>query len=118
MLSIGGVFDGTDGFNAAERVYHLQGRRDWIEDIGNIVFPSRWPLTVGSPFNQARQQGNYILRISGPHTHDGPTGYFGKNLVRADSITYVNLTIQQVSQLPIWPVQKLDICKQTGSSSD
>jgi len=37
-----GVFAGRDGFNVAERVYHLRGRRDWVEDIG-IVFPSRWP---------------------------------------------------------------------------
>lgn len=106
MLSIGGVFSGTDGFDAAERVYHLEGRRDWIEDIGSIVFPSRWPWTVGSPFNQARQQGRYITRISGPHEHDGPTGYFGEAPIRANSTTYVDLTLQQVDQLPIWPADK------------
>lgn len=102
VLSIGGVFAGTDGFNAAESVYHLQGRRDWIEDIGNIVFPSRWPWTVGSPFNQSLQQGNYTAHISGPHAHDGAKGYFGEDLARANGITYVDLTIQQVNQLPIW----------------
>ncbi len=108
VLSIGGVFAGTDGFKAAEHVYHLQGRRDWIEDIGSIVFPSRWPWTVGSPFNQARLQGNYTVSISGPHAHDGLTGYFGLELVKANGITYVDLTLQQVNQLPIWSVQKFD----------
>lgn len=105
MLSIGGVFAGTDGFNTADHVYHLQGRRDWIEDIGSIVFPSRWPWTVGSPFNQARQQGYYTALITGPHAHDGPTGYFGKDLAKANGITYVDLTLQRVNQLPIWSEQ-------------
>lgn len=104
VISIGGVFAGKDGFNAAERVYHLHGSRDRIDDIGNIVFPSRWPSTVGSAFNQARQQGNYTVSSSGPHAHDGSTGYFGKELA-TNGITYVDLTLQQVNQLPIWSFQ-------------
>lgn len=47
VLSLGGVFAGQDGFNTAEHVYHLRGRQDWIENIGSIVFPSRWPWAVG-----------------------------------------------------------------------
>jgi predicted esterase len=41
VFSVGGDFSGTTGFNTDEHVYHLQGRRDWIEDISGIVFPSR-----------------------------------------------------------------------------
>jgi hypothetical protein len=102
VVSVGGVFTGTDGFNAAEHVYHLHGRRDWVEDIGKIVFPSRWPWSVGSPFNQARQQGDYTVHLSGSHTHDGSEGYFGEKLVGANGMTYVDLTLQQVNQLPVW----------------
>ena len=103
VISVGGVFAGSDGFNATRRVYHLQGDRDWIEDIGRIVFPSRWPWTVGSPFNQARQQGSFTVHNSGPHAHDGPEGYFGEKFARPNGITYVDLTLQQVNQLPVWP---------------
>ena len=106
VVSIGGVFAGTDGFIAAERVYHLQGGRDWVEDIGWIVFPSRWVWTVGSPYNQALQQGRYLEYISGPHEHDGSKGYFGQNFLKPNGIKYVDLTIQKVNQLPIWSVQK------------
>lgn len=102
VVSVGGVFTGTDGFNAAEHVYHLQGRRDWIDDIGTIIFPSRWLWTVASPFNQARQQGNYTVHHSGSHAHDGSEGYFGEKRVQPNGITYVELTLQQVNQLPIW----------------
>jgi hypothetical protein len=105
VVSVGGVFAGTDGFAAAERVYHLQGRQDWIEDIGPIVFPSRWPWTVASPFNQARYEGDFTVHTIGPQAHDGPTGYFGEQVVRPN-ITYVDLTLQSVNQLPIWSTRK------------
>lgn len=106
VVSLGGVFDGKSGFNAIDHFYHLRGRRDWIEDIGGIVFPSRWLWNVGSPYNQARQQGRYTASTAGPQTHDGPQGYFGQNQVGVQSMTYVDLTLQQVNQLPIWSPQR------------
>ncbi|HBB31820.1 MAG TPA: hypothetical protein DDZ80_14110 [Cyanobacteria bacterium UBA8803] len=102
VVSVGGDFEGTTGFNEVDRVYHLQGSRDWIEDLSKIIFPSRWPWTVGSPFNQARREGRYLVLPSGPHTHDGDQGYFGEELVGKSHTTYVELTLQQVNQLPIW----------------
>ena len=105
VVSVGGVFSGKEGFEAAEHVYHLQGNQDGIEDIGSIVFPSRWPWTVGSPFNQALRQGNFTVQTTGSHAHDGETGYFGKKLIEPN-ITYVDLTLQAVKQLPIWSENK------------
>jgi hypothetical protein len=102
VLSIGGVFAGNHGFDAADGVYHLQGRRDWIEDLGSILFPSRWPWTVTSPFNRARWQGRYSAGFSGPHAHDGSEGYFGVKPVNENDTTYVEITLQKVNQLPIW----------------
>ncbi|MGQ4646130.1 hypothetical protein [Lyngbya aestuarii] len=106
VVSIGGDFAGTNGFKAADHIYHLQGRRDWIEDISRMIFPGRWPWTIGSPFNQARQQGRYTVLVSGPHGHDGSTGYFGRDSVGNNGTTYVDLTLQKVNQLPIWSNQK------------
>lgn len=104
VVSIGGVFNGKEGFNVVERVYHLRGERDWVEDIGGIIFPSRWLWTIGSAFNQVRQRGDYVAKISGPHAHDGSTGYFGLESVGKTDTTYLDLTVQQVNQLPIWDV--------------
>lgn len=106
LVSLGGVFNGREGFNAIEHFYHLRGRRDPIEDIGGIVFPSRWLWNVGSPYNQAREQGRYTASTIGPQAHDGPKGYFGEDMVGRQGITYVDLTLQQVNQLPIWSEQK------------
>ncbi|MGE5658594.1 MAG: hypothetical protein ACM37W_18495 [Actinomycetota bacterium] len=105
VVSIGGVFSGKNGFNEVDRIYHLRGRRDAIEDIGGIIFPSRWPWFVGSAFNQARYQGRYSALVSGPQKHDGSQGYFGQDRAK-NGQTYVEITLQQVNQLPIWPERK------------
>jgi hypothetical protein len=102
VLSVGGDFDGNTGFAAADRVYHLQGKHDSIAELSSWIFPSRWPITVGSPFNRARQAGTYIAKTSGPQQHDGDRGYFGLARVGNTQTTYVELTLQQVDRLPIW----------------
>ncbi|MFQ4144921.1 hypothetical protein [Chlorogloeopsis sp. ULAP02] len=105
VVSVGGSFDGEIGFESVDHVYHLQGSRDWVEDITSIVFASRWPVTVASPFNQARQLGRYTVVNTGPHAHDGTEGYFGTALVRESQTKYVELTLKKVNQLPIWSEQ-------------
>ena len=105
VVSLGGVFAGTNGFKVSDRVYHLHGEFDWVENIGAIVFPSRWRWSVASPFNQARLQNRYTVASSGAHAHDGAEGYLGENL-NNKGVTYVDLTLQQVNQLPIWSAKK------------
>lgn len=102
VVSVGGDFDGNTGFEAVNHVYHLQGSRDWVEDISRILFASRWPVTVGSPFNRAQRQGRYTVISTGPHAHNGSEGYFGTAFIGTGKTTYVELTIQKVNKLPIW----------------
>ncbi|MBG1241660.1 hypothetical protein [Nostoc sp. NZL] len=102
VVSIGGDFDGETGFDKVDHVYQLVGSRDWIEDISQIVFASRWPITVGSPFNQARLQGRYTVMKTGPHAHSGSQGYFGTTTIGQSQTTYVELTLEKVNKLPIW----------------
>ncbi|AFZ30104.1 hypothetical protein Glo7428_1543 [Gloeocapsa sp. PCC 7428] len=102
-ISIGGVFAGRDGFAQANGVYHLYGTEDWIDDIGWIIFPSRWRWVFGSPFNRARRQGRYQAIETGPHEHDGDRGYFGEATVD-DGTKYIDLTLEKLNALPIWSV--------------
>lgn len=101
VVSFGGVFDGNEGFDAAQHVYHFRGDRDWIEPIGGIIFPSRWRWTIGSPYNRARRQNRYTAFSNGSYEHNGDEGYFGQHKVE-DSKTYVELTAERVNRLPIW----------------
>jgi hypothetical protein len=106
VLSLGGVFDGQEGFNAAEQVYHFHGDNDWVDNFGSAIFPSRWRWTWGSPFNQARRSGQYQAITSGPHEHDGDRGYFGQDPIEGQAntngTTYLDSTLAQVKALPIW----------------
>lgn len=102
IVSVGGDFEGNLGFDAATQVNHLQGTNDWIEDLSRWIFPSRWSITVGSPFNQAKRQGRYTVQTIGPHEHDGEQGYFGLAHMGDGQTTYVERTLETVSQLPIW----------------
>lgn len=102
VVSVGGVFSGENGFADADRVFHFRGTRDSIEDIGGIVFPSRWYWFVTSPFNQARLENRYAEVLSGPHKHDGEDGYFGENIA-ANNQKYVDITLEKIDRLPVWP---------------
>ena len=103
VVSIGGDFSGAEGFTAADQVYHLYGRQDWIEDLSRWIFPQRWPWTVGSAFNQAQRQGRYHAVLAGPQAHSGPKGYFGLEPIESqENAAYLDLTLEAVNQLPIW----------------
>ncbi|MCU0515744.1 MAG: hypothetical protein MUC60_02555 [Oscillatoria sp. Prado101] len=102
VVSLGGVFHGTNGFDASERVYHLRGERDSIQNIGGIVFPTRWLWNIASPYNQARLHGRYKEIKIGPQAHDGPKGYLGEEIASKNGTTYAGLTLEAVNKLPIW----------------
>jgi hypothetical protein len=102
VVSVGGVFSGTDGLLSIDHLYHLQGQQDWVDNVGSIVFPSRWSWVVGSPFNQLVRQGRMTVKAIGPQAHDGETGYFGEDSIGNSNTTYVQQTLEAVNQLPIW----------------
>lgn len=112
VVSIGGTFEGRAGFNHADHVYHLQGERDWVADLCRVVFPARWRWTVGSPVNQARQQGRYTVCNIGTYEHSGAEGYFGNAIPSVsfanapNGTPYVKQTIEQVDQLQIWSIDQ------------
>ncbi|MGB5975559.1 MAG: hypothetical protein WBG38_19695, partial [Nodosilinea sp.] len=105
VLSFGGVFDGQDGFEAVEQVYHFYGQNDWIDNLGIVLFPSRWGWTWGSPYNRARRAGKYRAIAAGPQGHDGDRGYFGQDTAvdQPADVTYLDLTLERVKALPLWP---------------
>ncbi|NMF86513.1 hypothetical protein E1H13_24900 [Nodosilinea sp. P-1105] len=102
VISMGGVFDGRSGFDHARQVYHYHGSEDLVDNVGSIIFPSRWRWTWASSFNQARRADRYQAIPSGPHEHDGDRGYFGQNPIDDGNQTYLDITIDELLQLPLW----------------
>ncbi|MGG6265563.1 hypothetical protein ACQ4M3_06105 [Leptolyngbya sp. AN03gr2] len=114
VISLGGCFDGGVGLQSVQRMYHLHGQYDWVDDVGAIIFPSRWQWVGSSSIDEAKKQERYEARMSGPHTHDGETGYFGLGKLEnsRSAKTYVQLTLEQLNQLPIWAEMTLPNHKQ------
>ncbi|MBD1844494.1 hypothetical protein H6F89_14040 [Cyanobacteria bacterium FACHB-63] len=105
VVSIGGAFDGKAGFDYVDHVYHFQGQSDLVPTLSYVLFPSRWHWTVGSPINQAFRQGRFTVCSSGSHEHSGDKGYFG-TAIALNNRPYVEQTIDQVTQLPIWSLDQ------------
>lgn len=105
LISIGGAFDGNTGFKHVQHIYHFQGEKDWVPTLAYAVFPSRWNWSVSSPINQANRQGQFTVCSSGSHEHSGDQGYFGTDKA-PNGKPYVEQTIRQVAQLPIWSLDQ------------
>ncbi len=75
LISLGGVLCSDPGLHEVEHLYHIEGTRDWVQRIGAIVFPGRWPLLAGSSWNIAKSQEKItIVEIPGVK-HTGTGGY-------------------------------------------
>ena len=74
MISLSGVVSGNNGIALIDRLYHLQGDRDLLAQIGAIMFPKRWPIMSWSSWNEARADGRLKLISLGPVTHNGASG--------------------------------------------
>ncbi|MEM8505297.1 MAG: hypothetical protein AAF716_19355 [Cyanobacteria bacterium P01_D01_bin.1] len=111
VVSIGGAFEGREGFNQASHVYHFYGDRDWVTDLPHVLFPARWPFVVGSPVNQAQRENRYTVCNSGDSEHTGEEGYFGE-AIAYNNTSYLEQTLAEVAQLPIWSLDQplISIC--------
>lgn len=93
---------------AATEVREAQLSRTAEQNLKGRESPVRQALAIPTDVRDPEQVNNLVQKalISSPHAHDGPTGYFGREPVGKSGTTYVDLTLQQVNQLPIWSEQK------------
>ncbi|MGB3300621.1 MAG: hypothetical protein WBA76_20350 [Phormidesmis sp.] len=74
VISLSGVVSGNNGIALIDRLYHLQGDRDLLAQIGAMMFPKRWPIFAWTSWNEARADGRLQLISLGPVSHNGATG--------------------------------------------
>jgi hypothetical protein len=74
VISLAGVVSGNNGVALIDKLYHLQGDRDLLAQIGAMMFPKRWPVMSWSSWNLAKAEGRVQLIRLGPVSHNGPTG--------------------------------------------
>lgn len=99
LISLGGVLCADPSLADIEHLYHVEGTRDWVQRIGAIVFPGRWPILVNSNWNIARMEEKItIVRIAGV-THTGPSGYLDGDSRLPDGQTYLENTVETIVNL-------------------
>ncbi|MEM7736259.1 MAG: hypothetical protein AAF267_10755 [Deinococcota bacterium] len=75
VISLGGVLSADPGVLALRKLYHLYGKRDAVQRLGNVMCPGRWAVVALSPWNQAKRSGIIRLIRMGNMDHTGVDGY-------------------------------------------
>lgn len=78
MLSLGGVISSDPGLDRITHLWHIQGTRDHVPLIGQVIFPSRWPWFSDSSFNRARREGRITRHEIGPWRHATSPTYLSR----------------------------------------
>lgn len=99
VISLGGILCADPGLLALEKFYHLSGQKDWLQHLGSILFPGRWPIITYSPWNQARQRGMIEIINLGPADHTGQNGYLDSKAMLADGRSFLQQTVDVVVSL-------------------
>jgi predicted Abi (CAAX) family protease len=99
VISLGGVMSGASKIVELEQLYHLAGKKDGVQRIGGIVFPTRWKIAVLSNWNQALRLGRISFVPLGPVGHQVPGGMFDPNARLPDGRTFLRQTIDVVTNI-------------------
>ena len=91
IISYGGVFRSSKGFDLVDKFYHLIGQKDIWAKLGEIVFPGR--LFSWGYFNKAKQENRFSIHYTGEHEH---LNYLSNKLPESQSESYRELTLNIV----------------------
>jgi predicted Abi (CAAX) family protease len=99
VISLAGVISGNVLALEVEQLYHLVGRRDPVERAGPVMFPRRWPVSVLSYWNRAKQKGKISFISLGPVGHQVPGGVFDHRARLPDGRSHLQQTIDLVMEI-------------------
>lgn len=75
VISLGGILASETSLLGLEHMHHLIGKKDYVQRLGYIFFPGRWPIIKYSSWNQAKNKGIIDFVDMGPVDHTGKNGY-------------------------------------------
>jgi predicted Abi (CAAX) family protease len=93
VISLAGVISGNTGTRNIVRLYHLAGSRDFVEKLGSIIFPARWPVALLSNWNWAKRRGRIVFIPLGKIGHNGPNSPLGAETRLPDGRTCLQQTV-------------------------
>lgn len=99
VVSLGGVLSADPGLLELDGLYHLFGKNDGVQRLGNLFFPGRWPVLPYSPWNKAKERGTVHLVHMGDADHTGLKGYLDAESFYPDGRSYLDHTVEVISQI-------------------
>ncbi len=99
VISLSGVMSGNNGVALIDRLYHLQGDRDLLAQIGAMMFPKRWPILSWSSWNLAKAEGRVQLIPLGPVSHNGPSGPLDAIAQLPNGNTHLSQTLEILTNI-------------------
>ena len=99
VISIGGVLSDDPAIGEVAHLYHLQGSKDWLPNISNLLYPGRWRLARYSMWNQAKRAGCITTIDPGPMIHTGRGDYFDRHTKLPSGESHLDKTVAVVGEI-------------------
>ena len=99
MISMGGVMSSDASLEVTEHLYHLQGEKDWVPQLGALFYPGRWRVKSGSAWNRARREARIDSLPIEAATHFGPKGYLDHESYLSSGESHLDRTTDTVAEL-------------------
>jgi len=96
VVSLGGIMTADPGLLRVRHLWHLYGTQDRVQRWGGRLFPGRWPVSVASPWNRAREEGRVDEISLGPMEHRMPRNYFDDGNRLPHGETYADCTLRVI----------------------
>lgn len=93
VVSVGGVMSSDPGISQVEALFHFQGSKDKFPNIGELLYPGRWPIIKYSAWNQAKRNNKIKVIPTGPMRHTGKGDYFDRHSKLPDGQSYLDKTV-------------------------
>lgn len=111
VISVAGVISGNVGAMDTSHLFHLVGKKDFVEKLGPIMFPDRWAIAILSVWNRAKRRGRISFISLGDVGHNGETGPFGADAYLPDGRSFLQQTLDLVTGILLkdWTLTGLDL---------
>jgi hypothetical protein len=96
VVSLGGVMSSDPCLVDVDHLHHLYGSRDFVQRLGLILFPARWPLMKNSTWNQTLLRGRISYVPLGSVGHNGQGGYLDDDMLFTTGTTYLDHTLDHM----------------------
>ena len=96
VMSLGGMLSDDIALGRVDHLWHLYGSKDFLQASGQVMFAGRWPISKGSPWNQALEDGTISMIDLGPYNHNIKQHYFDYESKLPDGRSYAGKVIDTI----------------------